>query len=241
MHGITDKLAPLSLDVPSFYPAATPTRAADVAAGLETDRRLARKADRRLYLNALRIANAARALEELPAPGVTLHCVMRGNYNAWDLVPAMLELMKPRTVAELNIATLGFNQQNADQLIALLDQGRITRATFICSHFYKSNEGDLVNDLFGNLEQRGHRAAALRCHAKIILAQSTGRRPLYLVIESSANLRSCRNIEQFTLTHDRELLEFHRAWQLELLDQAAEHARNHPEPHQGRPPEHRQP
>ena len=38
-----------------------------------------------------------------------------------------------------------------------------------------------------------------------------------IVNESSANLRSCRNIEQFTMTHDRDLLEFHRQWMAEVM------------------------
>jgi hypothetical protein len=42
----------------------------------------------------------------------------------------------------------------------------------------------------------------------------------HYVIESSANLRSCRNIEQFTMTNDRELLTFHRSWMETVIDDA---------------------
>jgi hypothetical protein len=38
-----------------------------------------------------------------------------------------------------------------------------------------------------------------------------------LVVESSANLRSCASIEQITLTADVDLLAFHRAWIDELM------------------------
>jgi len=41
-----------------------------------------------------------------------------------------------------------------------------------------------------------------------------------VVVESSANLRSCRNIEQFTMSHDRALLQFRRSWMLGLLTDA---------------------
>ena len=39
-----------------------------------------------------------------------------------------------------------------------------------------------------------------------------------VIIEGSANLRSCRNVEQFTATESPDLYQFHRAWILEMLD-----------------------
>jgi hypothetical protein len=42
-----------------------------------------------------------------------------------------------------------------------------------------------------------------------------------LVVESSANLRSCSSIEQITMTHEAGLLTFHRKWIDELLSEKA--------------------
>jgi hypothetical protein len=59
--------------------------------------------------------------------------------------------------------------------------------------------------------------AVVRNHAKIILAEMVDGR--CFAWESSANMRSCRNIESYVLTQDRDLLEFHRGWMQELLSQ----------------------
>jgi hypothetical protein len=40
----------------------------------------------------------------------------------------------------------------------------------------------------------------------------------YYAVESSANLRSCKMLEQFTLTNSRELVLFHRGWMAGLID-----------------------
>ena len=40
------------------------------------------------------------------------------------------------------------------------------------------------------------------------------------VLESSANLRSCRMAEHFALHHDPGLLQFHRRWIESMLEQA---------------------
>ena len=65
------------------------------------------------------------------------------------------------------------------------------------------------------LGRRGSRFAAARCHAKIMLiGLSDGTR---YVSEASANIRACKSIEQFVLTNDPELHEFHRKWIDELM------------------------
>ncbi len=52
--------------------------------------------------------------------------------------------------------------------------------------------------------------AAVRSHAKLLMIDLAAGDAL--TIETSANLRSCKNIEQYVITNDRSLLEFHRAW-----------------------------
>jgi len=197
-------------------------RSRNACASLDGERKHVRRVERRAYLNMLRVANAAQALDRLPEPGETFHVVMAGNFDAFDLVPAVLRLAAPATIAVLNIATLGFNQRNTATLVALLDDGQVGRCTFICSTYFRSmSDGEPVYDeLYTALTTRpgGHRIAAIRSHAKILLFELTDGR--CFTWESSANLRSCRNIEQATLTHDRDLLDFHREWILEVLADA---------------------
>jgi len=50
------------------------------------------------------------------------------------------------------------------------------------------------------------------------MALSDGRR---FAVESSANLRSCRNIEQITLTQAADLHDFHAGWISHVITAAA--------------------
>jgi len=175
---------------------------------------------KRDYLHALHVANAAKQIREIPDAGGTLHAIMRGDFNAWDLMPALLTLANPSVCESLYIATLSFNARNLAELVQLFDRRKILAVAFICSVFFEDMTGKLYDALHYQLVKRKQRCIAVRSHAKVFLLQlSDGR---HLTIESSANLRSCNNIEQFTLTNDRSLWEFHRNWMEELHAKNAE-------------------
>ena len=192
-------------NIPMFYPDDAPK---DVSTGLKGDLVYRRQGLGRVYTDATRIANAAEQLAELPRTGYSLHCCMSGNFHAFDLIMAVIRLAAPAKVDRLDIATLGFNQQNTDRLLELLDEGTVRAVTFLCSHFFMSQETDAYTRLRYELAQRGFPCNAVRCHAKVQLFELDDGRAY--VIESSANLRSCRNVEQFCLTCDRGLLDFYR-------------------------------
>ena len=194
------------------------TRSAAAELPLEVATRLEARAGRRRYLEATRIGNAARALEALPDAGVSLHCVMRGNFNAWDLVPAVLELAGVELEA-LHVATLSFNRDNVESLAELLDAGAIRRVYFLASTYMRTMDTDVYEHLAAVLDARGqHDYAAARNHAKVqLFGLADGRR---LALESSANLRSCRNVEQFSLHHSADLYEFHAGWIEAMLREA---------------------
>ena len=215
---LLDSLPVFDLEtVPAFYASAA-ADARNAAVELPANLRLPRQSLKREMLHLLNVANAARHLVRLPEMGETIHAIMRGNYHAWDLVPAVLRLAAPATIEYLGVATLGFNRQNAAELVELLDAGQVGRVDFICSCYFRSTSGDEFAFLHSQLTARKQRVVAIRSHAKILLFElSDGRR---LVIESSANLRSCSNLEQFALTHDAELLAFHKSWIRTLIDKA---------------------
>jgi hypothetical protein len=191
------------------------------AAAIELDdnRKLTRRPTRRRTIDGLGIPNAIRALDGLPAAGETWHIVVRGNFAMFDLVGAVLALAAPATIARLDIVTLGFSRVNLEELLAMLDAGTIGRLTFLYSVYFRSNEKESCHRLEHELTSRGQKVLALRTHAKLMLFELTDGR--CFVNETSANLRSCRNVEQLTFSHDRALLEFHRAWMERLLEKAA--------------------
>lgn len=214
-----DDLPTLDIDAPAFYEEqADDSRNVDVT--LHDDRTHRRRATSRTLIDWTKVSNAARQLDRLPDTGESIHGIMRANFDAFDFVPAIIGLLQPARCLELNIATLGFNDRNAAALIDLLDGGEVERASFIGSHFWKSHETGVYDALHHELTSRGHRCLAMRCHAKLLLFEAEDGR--CLTMESSANLRSCRNLEQFVLTHDRSLLHFHRRWMTEMFEGAGQ-------------------
>ena len=219
MANWSDNLPAIDLAaVPSFFNELQGSEK-DAAVELPGDRKLVRRAAARRTLNLVRIANAARHLETLPADGETWHLICKGNFAQWDYVPAVLQLAAPSTIRRLDIATLGFSASNLEDLLQLLDAGQVGQVTFLYSVYFRSVEKQSCQRLQHELTRRGQRVFACRTHAKLLLMElSDGR---CLVNESSANLRSCRNVEQSTFTHDRQLLEFHRAWMEEIFSRGA--------------------
>jgi hypothetical protein len=216
-----DNLPGLDLDaIGSFYDEPAET-ARDVEIGLDADRVLVRTPTARRCFNALHIANLSKALTSLPKSGESWHIICRGNWPAWSLVPRTLDLIAPAKIAWLGIATLGFSRDNVDELSQMLDSGDVGRCDLLFSAYFKTHEATLTGFLTHQMQQRGQRVLALRNHAKIIAIETTD--GCGIVVESSANLRSCRNVEQFTINNDRTLTAFHRDWMNTLLE-GSDHA-----------------
>lgn len=181
-----------------------------------------RSAHRRKTLSALQSRNAVKELAALPGPEEDLHVICRGNFPLWQIVPAIMKL-GGQTIDALHIATLGFSTQNATELLELLDAGKVKSAAIVCSVYFERQNPAEYRLMADGLAARSKKIVALRSHAKVIaIALADGRR---FTIESSANLRSCRNIEQFTLAHSRSLYEFHRGWMDEVIASAAARTR----------------
>jgi hypothetical protein len=190
---------------------------------LDDNGKLCRKPSGRRTMNMLGVSNAIQALGGLPAPEETWHCVCRGNFAMFDLIPTVLEFTKPARIEWLGVSTLGFSKANVAGLCDLLDSQRVGKLDFLFSVYFRANEKDLCTGLQQELTARGQRVVALRLHAKVLAFEMSDGR--CYVNESSANLRSNRNVEQFTLTNSRPLLEFTRQWMAALLSKA--NARGH--------------
>jgi hypothetical protein len=172
--------------------------------------RLVRKTAQRKYLAGLRVSRARQALAELPPPGHTLHAIIRGNFDFWDVIPATLQLAGARC-EQLLLASLSVNRKHLEAMLELIDQGQIERVRLVLSTFFETHERGLCDWITEQLQARGAGAVAIvRNHAKVFcLALDDGRR---YVIEGSANLRSCRNVEQFIMAEDEQLHDFHAQW-----------------------------
>ncbi len=188
----------------------------DAARGWVGDRRHLRRADKAVLLDGRRLADALEHIGRLPAEGESFHLVTRGRYSLWHVVKAVLHLGALATIDRLTVATLGFSRANLEEMLQLLDSGRIGKVDFLFSVYFRSNERELCQRLAHELAIRGQRVVAMLTHAKVVLMELSDGRAF--TVESSANLRSCSSIEQITMTHDAELTAFHRRWIVETLE-----------------------
>lgn len=164
----------------------------------------------RRFYDLSKVPNAVALIKPLPKPGESIHALMGGDFHAWDLIPAIHHLLK-RPIAELYITTLGFNHGNNHNLCEMLDARHVQKCFLLCSAYFRDGNRDVYNEAETRLQKRGAHIKAVRNHSKIICIAPSDSRARY-VIESSANLRSCNNIEQFALTNDTRLYRFHRTW-----------------------------
>ena len=216
MPDILDNLK--SLDLDAIRPVFPELIGEEKDAGREWvgDRRHVRRTDRTVLLDARRLQNALDHIGRLPEPGEAFHLVTAKRYSLWHVIEAVLELAAPATIAYLGIATLGFSKANLDDLLHAIDAGQIGKVDFLYSVYFKSNERESCERLAHELTIRGHRVVACLQHSKILLMQLSDGRDF--TAESSANLRSCGSIEQIMLTHNRDLLDFHKAWINEIME-----------------------
>lgn len=177
---------------------------------LPADVAMRRKAARRSLIDARHEQIAIELIMQLPADGESVHMVIDGRFQPCDFIPATRRLCHPATIKRLDVTTLGFNEDNIACIMAGMDQGKIGEVHFICSHYFAKADRGLFELAKKEIGGRGGQIHALRTHTKLILMEMSDGR--HFVIEGSGNLRSCKSIEQFCLTCDRELLLFHRSW-----------------------------
>ncbi len=210
----TESLPTLDLAaIPSFFGQTTDD--ADRGRQIKEDRKLVRRTDKAVMLDARRLQNAIEHIGRLPDEGESFHLITEKRYSMMHIIPATLQLAAPATIRHLSIVTLSFSQPNMVDLLVLLDGGQIESLDFLYSVYFRSNNRDACQQLADALTTRGHRVYAGLIHAKLLLIQTTDDQ--HFVVESSANLRSCASVEQIAMFHDRQLFDFHREWMQELL------------------------
>lgn len=197
----------IASDVPKFDAIQDPE--VDTAIRLDGDRSFTRRPSRRLFHDYRANPDAYKHLEHMPQLGESLHGVISGKYALFEIIPALIE-RTGKKIDDLHLATLSFNKQNAADLLNLLDDGQIRRVGLLVSYYFKSTSRPLYDALVPQLRERGQKVLAMRTHAKIILARMEDGSKY--VAESSANLRSSVNVEQFVLTQCPDLYDFHHGW-----------------------------
>lgn len=194
----------------------------DAAGGIETGimvRRYPRISPRLVAYE--RAEDFAAQLPDLD-PDVRVHALVSGNFIFGDFLEALM--VRTNYYAEkMLVATLSLGRENADSLHNLQRGGYVGSLALIVSDYWfaheRRREGGVpyILDTLG--EAGNFRMAAAGLHTKITLIRTSCGR--HLVIHGSANLRSSRNLEQFTIENDPELFAFHREWMEAILDRFA--------------------
>lgn len=180
------------------------------AAGLDADRLLVTKFEKHAQDFRVRTRNAVELLTRLPGPAEVLTVLMSGKFDGYDYVAATLQLAAPARIDELYIATLGFSDDNAGQLLQQLDAGTIGRVWFVASCYMRDKHGEKFGRLSEVLTKRGHRIRATRNHAKLIAMRLSDGRTIS--IDGSLNFCSCSMVEQAHVWGDPALYTFYAAY-----------------------------
>ena len=143
-------------------------------------------------------------------PGEQIHCIVGGNFIFGDLFEALLS-EKNVVAKSMHVSTLSLSQNNVDSFKTLLEHEWTDTLTLAISNYFYSHERKvLIPYILDELDiDNRFDLLVFRTHAKIVLMEIGNIR---LVITGSANLRSSRSIEQFTIQESAELYAFYRNW-----------------------------
>jgi len=153
---------------------------------------------------------------EPPAAGEQLHVVSASKFDFWTWAPAMLDWLG--TADALYCSTSTMSRPNAVELLELIDAGRVPGPAvhLFTGLYFKRRETAVYSLVLSGLRARGGTYRAFLNHAKVLLMANADAGQ-WLTVEGSANLTSNPRTEQYVVTNDRGLYDFHRGW----MDEAA--------------------
>lgn len=159
-------------------------------------------------------------LDGLPARGEQIHIVSAAKFDYWTWAPVLVDWLRGTDL--LYCSTWALSRPNARQLFELCDAGLIrgNNAAILTGTYFKRRETEVYSYLVAGLRSRGGRFRAFANHSKVLLLANAKQRH-WLTIESSANLTGNPRVEQYVLTNDRALHDFHLDWMTEVLDAEA--------------------
>jgi len=161
-------------------------------------------------LTASRSMHLIKALDEVHlselASNAVMHIVTQGAINAFSFVQYFCVI---DTVKSLDIAIYRIGMQTLNDLLYLMDRGRIEQCNILVNDNTNRMKPQIWSKLIDESKKRDNfNVWAQNSHAKIIVVETDR----HYVIEGSGNLSDNARVEQYTVTKSRELAEWHREW-----------------------------
>lgn len=176
----------------------------------EKEARKSRKAVRHL----VRSENMRILGDSLPEEqGDRTHAVIPGDFEFCDFLSVMSGRLGEPT--EMHLTSLSLSLENVREIERLCRAFPKCSFTLAISYFFRSTSKEIFAAMETRLGPLGNlRFSTGRLHTKIVLMRipRPGNEERCIVVETSANLRACRNLEQVTIYDDPELFAFHRDW-----------------------------
>lgn len=221
-HGLTFDIAPMDFGLGEIDLDLSAFDLGDVTTSAQIETRYCKP---RLYRHtpphAVKYDNAAKLAKDIgPAiiAGERIDALVSGNFIFGDFLEA-LAVAERLKIQRMTITTLSFGQENIDSLHNLIKWGALDRLDIIVSDYFYSHNRDALAYAREKLDiNDSFQIAVAGVHTKTILMEARGRK---IVMTGSANLRSSRSIEVFTVETNPELYDFHLEWQEKILAEYA--------------------
>lgn len=164
---------------------------------------------------ALEEENAKKCFPSLPECGESYHIVSNGGFGVFTFVPLITQYLPQSHCDHIYISTWVLNRGNIIGLFDMFDAGQIGQISILSSRFVKRRDSAIFALLIEGIQDRNQRFKAFRNHAKVALMHH---KDDYITLETSANFTDNPRVENFTITNDKKLWEFHRKWMEEMLN-----------------------
>lgn len=157
----------------------------------------------------------------MPKRGHQVHIISVAKFDYWTWVPVMIDWLGGRT-DHLYCSTWALSRNNAQELFEQWDAGRIAPQAVhvLTGTYFKRRETAVFTMLLAGITERRGRYRAFANHSKVTLL-ANAKRGDFITVEGSANLTGNPRAEQYVVTNDKALHDFHRQFMNEVFDAPA--------------------
>lgn len=150
-----------------------------------------------------------------PKKGEQWRIITEKQMNAYTIIRGAIE---EDVIEELYIAIYRINAPIVDNLIDLLESGRILKAHFVISNFFNQTKrpeqwAKRLKDYCAQHDNTSH--IYTHNHSKVCAFKVQGGG--YFVFEGSGNMSDNARIEQYLYEQSKEAFDFHKGWMEDLI------------------------